>query len=392
MTTFATSPAVTRTRLLSRPLLLVSAIDFLGLAAFYLLLPVVPAAVAASGAGGAAGGLATGVLMGSTVAAEAVLPRLVRLFGYRVVIAAGLALLGLPSLVLTATTGLGAVLAVCALRGLGVATIFVACGAWSAQLIPPGRRGEGLGVIGIVAGVPAVVGMPAGLWLAAHAGYPAAFTAGAVLALAGLLALPMLPGGDGRGGRERAGAYGMAHAVRDPKLTRPALVFAAAATLAGIVATFLPAVLPHVGGGTIAAALLVQSLAGTVTRWLAGRIGDRRGPRRLLAPAMLATAAGLAALALADRPAAVLAAAAVFGCGFGALQTASLTLMLDSVPQQRYGTVTALWSVAYDAGLGIGAAGFGALASATGYPIGLTIAAALAATTLLALRTSSRRR
>ncbi|MEU0562317.1 MFS transporter [Dactylosporangium sp. NPDC006015] len=414
-----------RPRLLSRSLLLVSTVDLLGLTAFYALLPVVPAAVAASGAGGAAAGLTTGVLMASTVVAELVLPRLVARFGYRAVIAAGLLLLGLPALGLIVTTAFGAVLAVCALRGIGAATLFVACGAWSAQLLPPDRRGEGLGLVGVVSGVPAVVGMPAGLWLAAHAGFPTAYATGAVLALTALLALPLLPGTDGvtrrppsppdadavtrrppspsgtdgRADGDRAGASassqpdadnraadGMMRALREPVLTRPAIVFGGACTLAGIVATFLPAALPHAGAGVVATALLLQALTATVTRWWAGRAGDRHGPRRLLAPAMLAATTGFAALAVAAHPVAVLAAAVVFGAGFGALQTASLAVMLDAAPPSRYGAVTAVWSVAYDGGLGAGAAGFGLLATATGYPAGFAVTAVLAATTLLALR------
>ncbi|GAA1535638.1 MFS transporter [Dactylosporangium maewongense] len=401
-----------RPRLLSRSLLLVSTVDLLGLTAFYALLPVVPAAVAASGAGGAAAGLTTGVLMASTVVAELVLPRLVARFGYRAVIAAGLLLLGLPALGLTVTTAFGAVLAVCALRGIGAATLFVACGAWSAQLLPPDRRGEGLGLVGVVSGVPAVVGMPAGLWLAAHAGFPTAYATGAVLALTALLALPLLPGTDGvtrrppspsgtdgRADGDRAGASassqpdadnraadGMMRALREPVLTRPAIVFGGACTLAGIVATFLPAALPHAGAGVVATALLLQALTATVTRWWAGRAGDRHGPRRLLTPAMLAATTGFAALAVAAHPVAVLAAAVVFGAGFGALQTASLAVMLDAAPPSRYGAVTAVWSVAYDGGLGAGAAGFGLLATATGYPAGFAVTAVLAATTLLALR------
>ncbi|GAB3869583.1 MFS transporter [Dactylosporangium cerinum] len=377
---------LTAPRLLSRPLLLVSAVDILGLAAFYLLLPVVPAAVAATGAGGVAAGLTTGVLMASTVAAELALPRVVARFGYRAVIAAGLLLLGLPALGLTATAGYPAVLAGCALRGLGVATIFVACGAWSAQLVPPARRGEGLGLVGVLAGAPAVVGMPAGLWLAAHAGYPAVYATGATLALAGLLILPLLPGADGRAPHDRTTTDGMHHALREPALTRPAVVFGAAATLAGIVATFLPAALPHAAPTVIAAALLLQALAGTVTRWWAGRVGDRHGPHRLLTPAMLTTATGLAALAVTTHPATVLAAAVTFGAGFGALQTASLAVMLASAPPSRYSSITALWSVAYDAGLGLGAAGFGLLATTTGYPTGLALTATLATLTLLTLR------
>ena len=34
--------------------------------------------------------------------------------------------------------------------------------------LPPERRGEGLGLLGIVSGVPAVIALPAGVWLAGH--------------------------------------------------------------------------------------------------------------------------------------------------------------------------------------------------------------------------------
>ena len=43
----------------------------------------------------------------------------------------------------------------------------------------------------------------------------------------------------------------------------------------------------------------------------------------------------------------------------------------------RYGTVSALWNLAYDGGLGIGGLGFGIVAVQTGYPIAFVLTAAL---------------
>jgi len=37
------------------------------------------------------------------------------------------------------------------------------------------------------------------------------------------------------------------------------------------------------------------------------------------------------------------------------------------VPRSGYSTASAVWNLAYDAGLGLGAAGFGVLASQAGY-------------------------
>ncbi|MEV4535860.1 MFS transporter [Asanoa sp. NPDC049518] len=372
MTTMTAAP-----RLITRPLMLVSAADFLGLTSFYVLLSVVPAYVD----GGVGAGLSTGTLMLTTVAAELALPRLVARFGYRTVLAVGLLLLGLPALALPISAGLPVVLAVCVLRGAGLAAIFVVCGAWGAELVPAQRRGEGLGLLGVVAGVPAVVGMPAGLWLAGQVGYDVVFAAGAAIALLGLAALPALPAAAGATSHD-----GIVAAARTPTLARPSLVFAGAAMLGGIVATFLPAALPHAGAGFVAVALLVQAVTGTAARWWAGLFGDRHGAHRLLVPGVVTGAAGLSVLVVTTHPAAVLAAMAVFGAGFGIVQNASLAVLLQATSPSGYGVATALWSVAYDTGLGVGALGFGLLATGTGYPIGFAVAAGVSVVALVALR------
>ena len=54
-----------------------------------------------------------------------------------------------------------------------------------------------------------------------------------------------------------------------------------------------------------------------------------------------------------------------------------LSLMYARVPESGYGTVSALWNLAYDAGMGLGAAGFGAVAAQTGYPASFTLTGVL---------------
>ena len=55
--------------------------------------------------------------------------------------------------------------------------------------------------------------------------------------------------------------------------------------------------------------------------------------------------------------------------------------MLERVPASEYARVSALWNVAYDAGWGAGAAGFGLVVGTTGYAcaFGLTTLVLLAA-------------
>jgi predicted MFS family arabinose efflux permease len=83
------------------------------------------------------------------------------------------------------------------------------------------------------------------------------------------------------------------------------------------------------------------------------------------------------ALVLHTSPATVMVGMALFGAGFGVVQNASLALMYERVSSSGYGTVSALWNLAYDAGLGVGAAGFGAVAAQTGYSTAFALTAAL---------------
>ncbi|MFE1286109.1 MFS transporter [Streptomyces sp. NPDC058751] len=357
-----------RPPLLTRPLML-RFVSMIGASvSFFLLLSVVPAYATASGAGPA-----TGALMLATVLGELAAPRLVTRYGHRVVLAVGLSLLGAPALVLTLSHSLAWIVLVCLVRGLGFALTLVAGGALTASLIPAERRGEGLALVGVVSGVPSLIALPLGVWLAGHVGFTPVALAAGVAALAAVASVPALPG------RERAPEepVGMVAALRTGDLARPAAVFATTALATGVVVTFLPLAVPAAVSGVVAAALFAQPAASTAARWAAGRYGDRRGPAGLVVPGLLLSAAGMLITAFTGSAVAVLTGVAVLGAGFGIAQNATLSLMYARVPASGYGTVSALWNLAYDGGMGVGALGFGVLAAPAGYASAFAVTGAL---------------
>lgn len=371
-----------RPRLLSRALVLVFLASFGAMASFYLLLSVVPLYAAEGGGGRLQSGLTTGVLMLATVSAELATPWLIGRFGYRLTFAAGLLVLGAPALALIASDALPLILAVCAVRGFGFAIVVVVGAALVASLVPRERRGEGLGLLGVVVGIPGVSALPLGVWLADQVGYRPVFVAAAASSLvvvpaAAAIRVPRASR-DGAGGGVLAGLRGAA-------LRGPAVIFATTAMAAGAIVTFLPLAITG-ASGVAALGLLVQAGTATASRWWAGRRGDRHGALALLAPGVFVAAVGMLALVLVAHPVAVVIAMALFGAGFGVSQNASLSVMLDRVEPSGYGLVSALWNLAYDAGMGLGAIGFGAVAGATGYPAGFAVCAAIIAATLAATR------
>jgi predicted MFS family arabinose efflux permease len=370
-------------RLITRPLL-VRFVSVVGTAtSFYLLLSTVPLYARSAGASAGTAGLTTTALTLSSVAAYLVTPRLMARYGVRLVLAAGLLALGLPALALAVSANIALIMAACVVRGGGFAVLCVAGGALTVSLIPPQRRGEGLALVGVVSGIPSVAALPLGLWLAGHVGYRPVFAAGGLAALAGLASVPWLPGSRRPAGGPAARADGIVAALRNPVLVRPAVTFSATTMAIGIIVTFLPLAVTRPGADVVTLALLFQPAAAIAGRWLAGRYGDRRGSAALLAPGVLIATAGMLTLSLAAIPAAVITGAAVFGLGFGVTQNATQTLMYDRVAESAYGAVSAMWNLAYDGGMGLGAAGFGVLATRTGYPAAFALTAALLPAVLL---------
>ncbi|HWD82422.1 MAG TPA: MFS transporter [Kribbella sp.] len=341
----------------------------------YLLTSVVPLYLAANGAGGIGAGLSTAAMMFSAVGVELLVPRMLARWGYRVVLGLGLVLLGAPALVLLATAALPVVLTVCVVRGAGLAILVVGAVALVADLTPSARRGEALGVYGVAVGVPAVIGLPLGVYLTHVIGFGALFVLAAVSSLAGLVMLIGLPATVSTEEQHVQVLGG----VRRSGLLMPSLVFAAVTVAAGISVTFLPLAVAAGKQSVVATALLLQAIAAPLARWLAGRYADRVGPAKLLAPALVLAAAGAGSLVFLPSPVAILIGSTSFGLGFGAAQNLTLTLMYNRVDRSRYGQVSALWNLAYDGGWGLGALTFGAVVSGTGYPTAFALTAAVVA-------------
>ncbi|ANN21856.1 hypothetical protein SD37_18170 [Amycolatopsis orientalis] len=357
----------------SKELVMLLVAAFGALSGFYLLVSVVPLYTAGSGGGGFGAGLVTGTMMLSTVVTELAVPRLLARLGYRAVLALGLLLLGVPALALIATSDTALVLAVSLVRGAGLGIVVVVGSALAAELSPARHRGEGLAVYGVVVGVPAVVGLPAGIWLSERFGFTAVFAVAGAVSLVPLAVVSALPSKSG----DVTTSGSVFGAFRAGGLARPTVVFTAITVGAGVFATFLPLAVSAEARGTAAFALLVQSLTMSVARFAAGRFGDRHGSGRLLVPSVLVSALGAALLLWADDPVAMVAGMALFGAGFGAAQNVTLALMMERVEAADYGRTSALWNVAYDAGFGIGAVGFGMLAGPFGYGTGFAFTAAV---------------
>jgi predicted MFS family arabinose efflux permease len=370
-----------REDLLTRPVVLLTLVAFAALFGFQLLLSVVPLYTDEAGGGNTGAGFATAAFMLSTVLTQIQMPRILGRYGYRRVLAAGLLFLGVPALFYAYAQTLVPILAVTLVRGVGFGIVTVVFAAMVVELAPPGRRGEALGLLGVAITLPNIFCNALGLWLAGRFGYEIVFLLGGFAPLLGLGMIPWIRSSSPSTEQREESKDGFFTGLGRPPLRRIFLLFAATTMAAGVVLTFLPLAVPGSGVFSAAGALLVVGITSTASRWWAGRFGDRRDPRLLLAPGLLVCASGMVCLPLGGVI--LLFGALLFGTGFGLLQNATLILMMGRVSKSEYGLGSTLWNAAFDTGTGIGAFSFGFVISAVGFTWAFFICSAMVASALL---------
>lgn len=354
-------------------LLIASAGIFFG---FSLLVSVVPLWVVEHGSGEFAAGAATGIFMASTVAAQFVMPGLVRRFGYRPMAILGAALLGVPTPLLLVSTSWEPILAISFVRGLGFGIVTVCGSALIAELLPRHMLGRGSGLYGLAVGVPLLIGLPTSAWIAQNVGFALVFLAGTALPVLAIVPLALLPAVAGGGRAGQGGAVAAALAV-----WRPWLVMLAGSIAFGSLVTFLPLAFPESPtAGSMA--LLLMSASALGGRWLAGMFSDRAASvGRLLIVGLACAGVGLLGLAFGAGGTTTVAlvmglgCVALYGAGFGVIQNDALVVMFARVSAAR---ASVAWNIAFDSGQGAGAMVVGAVVAASSFTVAFGILAGLA--------------
>lgn len=296
-------PAAEPSDLMSRRMVLFLLSSVAAFSNFFLLFAVVPLYASQDDTATINAGLATGAMMFGTVLTELATPRLLSRLGFRYAMALGILMLGVPTVGMFASDATAVILIISLLRGAGLAILVVAGTSLAAELSPPGRRGEGLGVYGLAVSVPAILALPAGIWLSKHFGYAGVFAISIAAALLALLFVPQLP--DQRPAGEQQ--HNPLLTLRQGNIARLTLIFGATTLTSGVVVTFLPLALGEDSRNVASLALLLQACAVSLTRWLGGRLGDRFGAERLLMPTMLLAAVGTLLLTRIGSPVIVIA-------------------------------------------------------------------------------------
>lgn len=361
-----------------RPLLIMSFLGFCGYAA---LLPVAPLWAVHGGADEAGSGLVNGVFMAFTVLTQLLVPTALRRFGWGPVMAAGMLLLGLPSLLHLLSDDLWLILVLAMVRGMGFGVLTVTGSAVVADLVPAGQRGRAVGVYGLAIASTQVGLLPAAPWLADNAGYWVVFLLGALPVLGAPAALTLAKVLHGQPAPEDTGERPAYRA-----LIRPMLLLLAVTLAGGALITFT-AQMSSSSTLTVGALLLFSTTA-ALSRWRMGALADRSGPQRFIWPLVVLSAAGMLVIAWSVRdPSATVAAAllvgmAAVGACYGGLQNLTMLVTFAAVTRRHFSQASAVWNIGFDAGTGLGSVVVGLVAAGSSFSTAMVVVAGTCLATL----------
>ena len=261
-------------------------------------------------------------------------------------------------------------------HGVSEAMLFASLFAIAADIVPASRRIEGIGLFGVSGLLPMALGGVVGEWLLARGDFPllfAAATAANLVALVLSIPVPEAPPAEGEAPR------GVLAAVFDRKLVplwASGLLFAVAIAAYFIL---LKTYVLSIGVGSIGDFFAAYAITACLLRLFAGSLPERAGPKRVLAFAMGALAAGLVLLAFATSRTDLAIAGVLAGAGHGYTFPILLGLVVSRARPNERGAALAVFTALFDAGTLLGGPMLGAVVEAASYPAMFVFAAALAA-------------
>ncbi|WP_374666559.1 MFS transporter [Acinetobacter sp.] len=342
---------------------LVSAINFQLVLIFYLLVVVIVGyAVAELGASTAQAGLVSGLFIVGTLVGRLLVGQFLERFGRKTTLVAGLIGFLLFSFLYFVHFGVGMLLFVRFMHGFMMGIASSVLGTIIAQILPPARRGEGIGYYSMSSTLGTAIGPFLAIWMMLHIGYHAIFIVSSSIALSCLLValiiqVPNLPQASKH--LEPASAPVLKPSLLSRFVEPKALPIAFVMLLASIcysgVLSFINFYAKEIDlVETASFFFLTYAIAILISRPITGPLMDRKGANIIMYPAFVIMGAALILLSLANSAWVLLLCAALLGFGYGNIQSVCQTIAVKSTSIERMGFATSTFFIFLDAGLGFG--------------------------------------
>ncbi|MEM7411311.1 MAG: MFS transporter [Myxococcota bacterium] len=352
--------------LLSRAFLVCFAANLLQGLAFNLFLHL-PGYLHDLGAGDTQIGFLTGLTAFAAIVLRGPLGPLMDRHGRRgITWAGGLLMVGSLSLYLIVEAIDVTLILVRILHGLAEAILFTALFTYAADVVPEQSRTQGLALFGVSGMLPISLGGVLGDALLARGGFPLLFEAAVGISLFALvvsLALPRLE----RLRPAEGERVGMRAALGQRDLLPLWWITSVFFLVLAAFWIFIKRFVDETGVGSVGLFFSAYTVAALFVRIAAGRLPDRVGPKRVLAPSLACLAVGFAVMLGATSAAALAVAGLLCGVGHGYAFPILFGMVVTRTPAANRGAAMAIYTGLSDLGMLLGGPLFGALVDLLGF-------------------------
>lgn len=249
------------------------------------------------------------------------------------------------------------------IQGIGWGYSTTASGTIITDVIPPKRRGEGMGIYGLSSSLALALGPTIGLAFVGILSFSEIFLVCAVL---GLVALILSTNIQYRKMDSKPAQLGKQGIYEKSALPPSILLFFITLTFGGI-SSFLPIYSQEKEIDGILMYFFLYAIALMVSRPFTGKLYDRKGHKAVFIPGALLIIISMSLLAWLPNSLTLYIAAVLYGFGFGTVQPALQAWSVKDAPAHRRGMANATFLTFFDLGVGIGAILFGQIAYWFGY-------------------------
>ncbi len=267
------------------------------------------------------------------------------------------------------------------IHGFGLSCYTTAANVYVADIAPPNRRAEAMGLFSAAQASGLIVGPVIGFFIIGATGFHYLFYFTCGLAFTAFLISLFA--------RERR----QVKTIKRPTWSlRTGIVATDAIPMAwivlcmgmglGAVNAFIAIFSQPRGVANPGFYFMVQSVALFISRTFAGRLSDRYGRAATIIPGIILMTIALSILPVVHGYHLFLLTASLFGFGFGTAQPSVMALLIDRVHLDQRGLATSTYFIGFDLGLSIGAILLGLVSQRWGFGVMWPVAATL---TLLGL-------
>ena len=360
-----------KSKLWTKDFIMVSASNFLLFVSFYLLMVTLAMySIEQFQVSGSIAGLASSIFVLGAVVVRPIAGNLLARIGKKKLLVFGLVLFFFVTILYFPINSIGWMLLIRFIHGFAFGISSTATGTIAVDVIPPSRRGEGMGYFATSNNLAMSIGPFIGLMTLQYFSGDTIFIITTIISITALLTALYMKVPEVKVNYIEKTRKQKFH-INDyfEKSAYPISILMLILGIANSsILSFINAYSVEINLVSAASFFFVMyAVFLLMSRPITGRLYDKKGENSVIYPAIALFGLGLIVLSQASSGIALLVAGAIIGVGFGTLQSSAQTIAVSGVPHARVGLATSTFYVFYDLGMGMGPFLLGYVMQVTGF-------------------------